>query len=190
MIQKNVENHLTFDFGHLLKKEDNSVYSIIDLSDPDLDKYKITQYEEKLLNAWNEFYQGINEKVIGFPIWSFNFKSIGDDYNDLPEWKKTFVDRNRKLYLNNKKFIDKWLKKYNNLEDFIPTHRKFEWQAGNSINSIWEGIVQFRPSGIRVKKPDVYPALVAMVQIPIIGKYKRRLTPRECARLQSFPEDF
>jgi len=29
-----------------------------------------------------------------------------------------------------------------------------------------------------------------MVQIPIIGKYKRRLTPREVARLQSFPESF
>ena len=29
-----------------------------------------------------------------------------------------------------------------------------------------------------------------MVQIPIIGKKKRRLTPREAARLQSFPESF
>ena len=29
-----------------------------------------------------------------------------------------------------------------------------------------------------------------MVQIPIIGKYKRRLTVREAARLQDFPESF
>ena len=29
-----------------------------------------------------------------------------------------------------------------------------------------------------------------MVQIPVVGKFRRRLTPRECARLQSFPEDF
>lgn len=36
----------------------------------------------------------------------------------------------------------------------------------------------------------MFPALVAMVQIPIIGKYKRRLTVRECTRLQSFPESF
>jgi DNA (cytosine-5)-methyltransferase 1 len=94
-----------------------------------------------------------------------------------------------KLYKDNKKFIDKWLKKYNNLQDFAPTHHKFEWQCGTRISSIWEGVVQLRPSGIRVKMPDCFQALVAMVQIPIIGKYKRRLSVKEAARLQSFPVD-
>jgi DNA (cytosine-5)-methyltransferase 1 len=31
---------------------------------------------------------------------------------------------------------------------------------------------------------------VAISQIPIYGKEKRYITPRECARLQSFPETF
>jgi len=31
---------------------------------------------------------------------------------------------------------------------------------------------------------------VAIVQISIVGRYKRRLTPREVARLQSFPDTF
>ena len=98
--------------------------------------------------------------------------------------------KNRKLYHNNKKFIDEWLEKWNYLKDFTPTEKKFEWQAGESIKSIWDGFIQSRPSGIRVKKPDYFPALVAIVQMPIIGKYKRRLTPREAARLQSFPDEF
>ena len=105
-------------------------------------------------------------------------------------WKQEFIRKNQNLYLNNKKFIDKWLKKHNNLEDLTPTQRKFEYQAGTEIDTIWEGVIQFRPSGIRVKRPTCFPALVAMVQIPIIGRYKRRLSVRECGRLQSFPESF
>lgn len=153
------------------------------------EKYSISEQEEAVLECWNEFYQGIDLKVIGFPVWSSEF---GATYplDNFPAWKAEFCRKNRKLYLDNKKFIDKWLKKWDNLSGFIPTNRKFEWQAGTSISSIWDGYIQFRPSGIRVKRPDSFPALVAMVQIPVIGKYKRRLTPREAARLQSFPENF
>ena len=63
-------------------------------------------------------------------------------------------------------------------------------EAGNKIHSIREGIIQFRPSGIRVKAPTTFPALVAIVQIPIIGKLKRRLSVKECANLQSFADNF
>lgn len=156
-------------------------------------KYYISEYEEKVLNCWDDFIKGIKETIIGFPIWSFEFKEIYD-YTDpkynYPEWKQIFIKKNRELYLNNKKFIDKWFKKYNNLDDFVPTHRKFEWQCGEYHSSVWDGIIQFRPSGIRVKRANVFPALVAMVHIPIIGPLKRRITPREAARLQSFPDNF
>ena len=52
------------------------------------------------------------------------------------------------------------------------------------------GFFQIRQSGIRVKRNKYFPTLVAISQIPIFGKVKRHLTPRECARLQYFPEDF
>ncbi|MEJ5317950.1 MAG: DNA cytosine methyltransferase, partial [Tenuifilum sp.] len=63
-------------------------------------------------------------------------------------------------------------------------------QAGEHIDTVWKGIIQFRPSGIRVKRPTEFPALVAMVHIPVVGWEKRRLTPREVANLQSFPENY
>lgn len=166
-----------------INKDQNTIDTILE-DEPVEKKYYITEYETMVLNAWDEFYKGISESVIGYPIWTSFFKKAAEE--SMPLWKKNFIQKNNHLYSKNKEFIDAWLKKYNNLKDFIPTHRKFEWQAGTSIDTLWEGIIQFRPSGIRVKKPTCFPALVAMVQIPIIGKRKRRLTITEAARLQSF----
>ena len=183
------EGELTFNIPDKKDKSSLNAYEA-GIFDKKVDKkYKISKEEINVLECWNEFYKGINLKTIGFPIWSSEF---GATYSlDIyPEWKADFCRKNRKLYEDNKDFIDEWLKRWDYLRGFTPTNRKFEWQAGTSIDSIWDGYIQFRPSGIRVKRPDAFPALVALVQVPVIGKYKRRLTPREAARLQSFPESF
>ncbi len=150
---------------------------------------KISEYEEYVLSAWDEFLQGLNHRVIGFPVWAAEF---GQDYNTehLPRWKQVFIRKNRDLYTSNQRHIDGWLAKHNHLKDFVATHRKFEWQAGTSIKSVWDGIIQFRPSGIRVKRPTEFPALVAMVHVPIIGWEKRRISAREAANLQGFPTSY
>ena len=182
------DEYLEIEVDNPKSKDENSIFDVLDAYEVE-DKYYISEYEEMVLNAWDDFYAGIKEKTIGFPIWSvyFNDDPIPEDF---PKWKQDFVQKNKDLYNNNRTFINSWLKKNNYLSAFSPTHTKMEWQAGESIKSVWEGVIQFRPSGIRIKKPTCFPALVAIVQIPIIGKYKRRLTVREAARLQSFPDDF
>ena len=178
---------LEIDLGTFKKKNDNSIYKVLDTENVD-EKYSISEEEEKVLTMWDEFYQGVDLDVIGFPVWFEWFKKEAPD--DFKPWKKEFVRKNNELYQRNKEFIDSWTEKWDNLEWCTPTQRKFEWQAGKNIDSIWEGLIQIRPSGVRVKVPTCFPALVAIVQIPIIGKYKRRLTVREAARLQDFPESF
>jgi DNA (cytosine-5)-methyltransferase 1 len=105
----------------------------------------------------------------------------------LPEWKKKIIMNNRGLWTNISTEIgEEWLEK---VRGFKNTFQKFEWQVGNGRRDIWRHIIQTRPSGIRVKKANYIPALVAMAQIPIIGWQKRRMTPKECARAQNFDVD-
>ena len=105
----------------------------------------------------------------------------------LPEWKKKFISNNRTFWGNNKHLLDQeWLSK---VRKFEQTYQKFEWQVGDEIRDIWKHMIQFRPSGIRVKRTNYIPALVAIAQIPIIGRQKRRMTPKECARAQDFDVD-
>ena len=190
------KTELSANLAFCMAKKYNDLIHIIDLDNikpyfkiRNLDeKYRISKQEEKVLEAWDEFYKMIDLRVIGFPIWADYFDGHMDA--DFPDWKKQFVEKNHALYILYKSSIDRWLKKWKVYETFTPTQRKMEWQAGESINTLWEGFIQFRPSGVRVKAPTCFPALVALVQVPIVGKYKRRLTIREAARLQSFPDSF
>lgn len=102
----------------------------------------------------------------------------------FPKWKERFISQNRQLYLDNKVWIDEWMPK---ILQFPPSLQKFEWNCKGGERNIWNYVIQFRASGVRVKKPTTSPSLVAMTttQVPIIAWEKRYMTPRECARLQS-----
>lgn len=180
-----INEPLHIDVGTLKSKNDNNIYSVLDDTNNIGD---ISEYEEFVLNMWNEFYQGIDRDVIGFPIWVDWFGVNPSD--NMKDWKRKVIEKNNILYRENETFINQWLEKYDYLSWCKASHRKFEWQAGNSIDSLWDGLIQFRPSGVRVKAPNCYPALVAIVQIPIVGRYKRRLTVKEVSRLQDFNDSF
>jgi DNA (cytosine-5)-methyltransferase 1 len=192
-VRKDLTHRKNLDFDELMKEDklitkNISIYSIIDKTRKS-NHYYISEYEERVLDMWNEFYLSIDLKIIGFPIWFDEFRG---EYNfsHLPKWKQGFIKKNRDLYIRNKSFIDSWILKYSNLDWVVKTHKKFEWQAGVDCKNIYECLIQFRPSGVRAKRPDKFSTLVAMNHPQIVGKYKRRLTPNETKRLQSIPEDF
>ena len=186
---ENVNVPLNIKFENLKKKKDNSIYTILQNESDVSDKYRISKQEDNVYAMWDEFYHGVQPKVIGFPIWSWLW-GMEEPPKEYPDWKKALSQKNIDFYNANKPFIDSWYEKHNHLEGMTDTQKKFEWNAGTGINSVYDGIIQVRPSGVRVKQPDCYPALVAMVQTPVIGQRKRRITPREAARLQSFPDTF
>ncbi|MEL6467782.1 MAG: DNA (cytosine-5-)-methyltransferase [Pseudomonadota bacterium] len=104
--------------------------------------------------------------------------------NEFPDWKIDFIQKNRDFYATHKALIDGWI---DQIKTFPPSFQKLEWNCKGSTRDIWQHVLQFRASGIRVKKDDTAPSLIAMTtsQVPIIAWKKRYMTPRECSRLQS-----
>ena len=178
---KNFNNYLEVEYS-------KTVLPIDDFLDLDL-KDGLTTYENKVLKMWDEFYKGIDLKIIGFPIWSDYFKYDGD-LTQYPVWKTKFIEKNIELYKRNKNFIDFWIDKYHNLDWCVKTHKKMEWQAGDRYKTLYDCLIQFRPSGVRVKKPDKFSTLVAMNHQQIIGKLNRKITINESKLLQSFPANY
>lgn len=160
----------------------------------DLQKYRLSEEKIQLIDLWNEFIQSIKcAKLPGFPVWSdyLHTPEQNEDISNYPVWKVNFINKNNLLYLENRDFIDEWLVRAKKNPLFFGAKAKLEWQAGQYKNpNIWDHILQFRPSGIRVKPGTYFPALVAITQTSIVGCRKRELTLRECARLQSFPDTF
>lgn len=150
----------------------------------------------QLINKKGKFGKSINstdkeECLNQLPNYSKSSKTM-----KFPKWKIQHIKRNREFYEQNKKWLDLWIPKIINFEN---SHQKFEWNCGNDVMpTLHDKIVQFRPSGIRVKLANYSPALVlTTTQIPIFpwiklpekdstnqNKYGRYMTIDEAAKLQ------
>ncbi len=107
----------------------------------------------------------------------------------FPTWKVRFIRQNRDFWNTNRKYLPvAWRAQ---LRAMPPSLRKLEWNCQGEQRDLWEHVLQFRPSGLRVKRMTASPALVAMTttQIPLIGPEHRFLTRCEGLRLQGFPDD-
>ena len=109
---------------------------------------------------------------------------VRDDNSPLPRWKIAFIRQNRLLYQRHRHWIDEWLP---SIQSFAPSFQKLEWNCKGERRNIWQYLIQFRASGVRVKRPAAAPSLVAMTtsQVPVVAWERRYMTIRECSRLQS-----
>ena len=180
----------------LLPENVNPSLSKIILNDKTVtDRYKIEKEVEDVLTAWDEMVQVIETGESMSPTIMCNeFSTIytEEEFAALPLWKQDYITKNRPIYNKYKDQWDAWVTAHQVTLNKKEIYGKLEWQAGKKKegDSVWDYFIQLRQSGIRVKKCDYFPTLVAIVQTPIYAKERRYITPRECARLQSFPDDF
>lgn len=158
-------------------------------------KYFIKDDVLECLNAWEEMIKIFppGEKISPVIMINEHYNNhTQDEFDSYAKWRKQYITANKPLIEKYKPQWDKWYEKHKNILQKREIYGKLEWQAGKikENDSIFNYFIQIRQSGIRVKKAQHFPTLVAISQIPIYGKEKRYITPRECARLQSFPEDF
>jgi len=113
-----------------------------------------------------------------------NLPSYARVNKKFPDWKIRYIKYNRQFYKDNKRYIEKVVKKISKLPS--QSWQKLEWNVGDSERNINNYILQFRASGVRVKKTDYFPSLVCTnTQIPILGWEKRYITREEGLKLQS-----
>ena len=140
--------------------------------DSDGNNTKVTKYNDKISKDENE-------------------KKIKKAQQDFYEKYKNWIDKNREFYNTNIDILKPWLIESRKIKLWLGAVRKMEWQTGTDNLNMNQTLWSPRGSGIRIKNINYSPTLVAMASmIPIYGPKSRFLTPRECARLQSFPEDY
>ena len=106
------------------------------------------------------------------------------DEKMFPKWKVNYIQKNRNFWKENKKWIKHLIPK---IKTYISSWQKLEWNAGDDTRKIFDCLLQFRSSGIRIKSPCSVSSLVlTATQIPVIAWQKRYLNLKEAQKLQGF----
>lgn len=149
-------------------------------------------FEEKTPYASSTKALGITKGKFGADLKGLSRKEIFEnlpsyaktEQTEFPTWKKSYIRHNRAFYEKYKDVLEPIVKRIKELK--IASWQKLEWNVQGGERDLYKYIIQFRGSGVRIKKTDFFPSLVTVsTQIPIISWEKRYITPTEGARIQS-----
>ena len=145
--------------------------------------------------VWDKFIKLLIQRGITmpkYPLWTDWWDKDFDREDPFYVKYTNWIDKNREFYNTNKTVLDPWLTESRNKGTWLGAVRKLEWQAGDMLPNDGMNTVLWssRGSGIRIKRINYIPTLVAMAMIPVYGPESRKLSPVELLRLQSFPDTF
>ena len=128
--------------------------------------YELSQkFLDPFLGSFGQSLHGMNksDQLERIP----KYARQGQDGGVFPIWKQRFIKQNRDFYREYKKQIKPVLSR---IQSLPPSWQKLEWNCQGEKRIIRNHIIQFRGSGIRVKRTNYSPSLVASTstQIPII----------------------
>jgi DNA (cytosine-5)-methyltransferase 1 len=158
-------------------------------------KYKIDGKMKDVEIVWDKFIKLLIQRGITmpkYPLWTDWWDKDFDREDPFYVKYTNWIDKNREFYNTNKTALDPWLTESRNKGTWLGAVRKLEWQAGDMLPNDGMNTVLWssRGSGIRIKRINYIPTLVAMAMIPVYGPESRKLSPVELLRLQSFPDTF
>lgn len=141
---------------------------------------------EELLNSKGNF----GEQIIGSDKEEIISKYVPrysqNDIMVFPKWKIDYIRKNREFYRSNKEYIDEFLSNNQELKNFEFSWQKLEWSCQGAERTFDDKIIQYRPSGLRIKLNNWSPALTTIrTQNVYIPKLKRKLSLVERMKLQS-----
>lgn len=83
-----------------------------------------------------------------------NLPSYARVETKFPDWKQRYIKYNSNLHKENKSYVEDVVKRISELPS--QSWQKLEWNVGDNKRKITDYILQFRASGIRIKKADFF----------------------------------
>ncbi|HWL37494.1 MAG TPA: DNA (cytosine-5-)-methyltransferase [Frankiaceae bacterium] len=154
-----------------------------------IERYQLSPHVVVMVEAWNQLVRALPQGAVptAYPLWADYLTSQPIDRTTIPQWRWPAIARNADFYRQHRGVIDRWLAT-SGIRTIPPSRRQLEWHAGNA-HDLWSSLLRFRVTGLVTRPPTWFPTLLTNSQEPIIGWRQRRITPREAARLQGFPDD-